>query len=77
MTKDGKINVQYKLVIQKVMEKRVPIEGAEGLNIGYPLIASRSTSSNVDLDEGQPMSLGGAPVGGQCFLIILTAKLNK
>ena len=77
ITKDGKINVQYKLVIQKVMEKRVSIEGAESLNIGYPLIASRSTSSNVVLNEGQPMALGGSPVGGQCFLIILTAKLNK
>jgi len=76
ITKDGKINVQYKLVIQKVMEKRVPIEGAESLNIGYPLLSSRSTSSNVDLNEGQPMALGGLLGKGQCFLIILTAKIK-
>ena len=75
ITKDGKINVQYKLVIQKVMEKRVPIEGAEGLNIGYPLIASRSISSNAVLNEGQSMALMSGPQGGgQCFLVILTAK---
>ena len=74
ITKDGKINVQYKLVIQKVMEKKVPIEGAEGLNIGYPLLSDHSTSSNVDLNEGQPMALGGLLGKGQCFLIIFTAK---
>ena len=75
ITKDGKINVQYKLVIQRVIE-RAPIEGAESLNIGYPLLSDLSTSSNVVLDEGQPMALGGPLGKGQCLLIILTAKIK-
>jgi hypothetical protein len=74
IAKDGRIDVQYKLVIQKVMEKRVPIEGAEGLDIGYPLIASRSASGNVVFNEGQPKVTNATQVGSQYLLIILTAK---
>jgi type II secretory pathway component GspD/PulD (secretin) len=76
ITKDGKINVQYKLVIQKVIE-RAPIEGAEGLDIGYPLLSSRSTSSNAVLSEGQPTVVNAGSVGGQYLLIILTAKTKQ
>lgn len=75
ITKDGKINVQYKLIIKKIQE-RVLIEGAEGLDIGYPLLGSRSSSSNVALNDGQPMAMGGLVAGDQYFLTILTAKIK-
>jgi type II secretory pathway component GspD/PulD (secretin) len=76
ITKDGQIKVDYKLTIQKV-QGRAPIEGAEGFDIGYPLIGGRTTSANVVLDEGKPKVVSGLQDGGQHFLVILIAKLNK
>ncbi|MFA5393925.1 MAG: hypothetical protein WC081_02385 [Candidatus Ratteibacteria bacterium] len=76
ITKDGQINVEYKLTIQKV-QKRAPIEGIEGLDVGFPLLGVRSASSNLTLNEGQPKVAGMSQGGGQCFLVILTAKINK
>ena len=57
LTKDGKINLEYKLTIRDIQE-RVPVKEAEGLDIGHPLLTDRESKSSVILDKNGHLQTG-------------------
>jgi len=73
LTKDGKINVSYELIIAKVIG-RAPIKGAEGLDIGLPLFSTKESKASIVVEDGNPKVVSGMQYGDATFLIILTAK---
>ena len=73
LTKDGKIKVDYELIVREIIE-RMPVEGAEGLDIGSPIFSIKESQSSIVLEEGKPQVANVSGSSDQYFLVILTAN---
>jgi hypothetical protein len=84
---NGKINLEYNFSIRSITE-RVPVKGAEDLDIGLPILSTRESKSPVILNEsGYPKTqrsvfynyktIGGKQVLNErtpVFMVIITAE---
>lgn len=55
---DGKIDLDYKFTARQLVS-RLKVEGAKSLSVGYPMCNTRETKTNVVLNPGEVLIVGG------------------